>query len=130
VGRLGLFAVWAIAGTATAGLGFLGRELIREPVAAHPQPIVADRAATRDRNPWARWTVTGQLSAHSVLISHVETQYLGEALAIAHQMIDSNKTPYAEILIYFHRPGRPDALPPRRVQWTPAHGYVETIYGQ
>jgi hypothetical protein len=128
VERLGLFTVWAIAGTATLALGALGRELIRQPVVTHLQPIVDDRARPGDPNPWARWAVTETLSAHYVLISHVETQYLEEASSIARQLTDPIKTRYSEVLIYFHRPGRPDDLPPRRVQWTPAHGYVETIY--
>lgn len=83
-----------------------------------------------DANPWARWTVTEQLSAQHVLIVHVETRYLKEARAIARTIVDPilPKDNYAEVLIYFHRPGRPDALPPRRVQWTPRAGYVETVY--
>jgi hypothetical protein len=108
----------------------LGRELIREPIVAHPQPIVHDRSRASDPHPWARWTVTEELSAHYVLISHVETRYLGEALAISRQLADPIKSRYSEIIIYFHRPGRPDTLPPRRVQWTRAHGYVETIYSE
>jgi hypothetical protein len=130
VGRLGLFAVWAVAGMATLALGVLGRELIRQPVAAHSQPIVNDRARPQDPNPWARWAVTEQLSAHYVLISHVETQYLEEAPGIARQIADPIKARYSEVMIYFHRPGRPDVLPPRRVQWTPTLGYVETIYSE
>lgn len=130
MGRLGLLAVWIVATGATAGLGWLGRELIRAPVAAHPQPIVHDSSRARDPHPWARWTVTEQLSAHNVLISHVETRYLGEAVGIAKQLVEPIKAGYSEAIIYFHRPGRPDILPPRRVQWTRAHGYVETIYGQ
>jgi hypothetical protein len=63
-----------------------------------------------------------------VLIVHVETRYLHDARAIATQVADPVKHRYAEVLIYFHRPGRPDTLPPRRVQWTKASGYVETIY--
>lgn len=117
-----------VATAATVGLALLGRELIRAPVAAHPQPIVHDRGRDYDPNPWARWTVTEQLSAHNVMISHVETRYLDEAVGIAKQLAEPIKGRYSEILIYFHRPGRPDTLPPRRVQWTPARGYVETIY--
>lgn len=130
MGRLGLFTVWAVAGTATVALGLLGRELIRAPAAAHQQPIVDHRTGTREPQAWARWTVTERLSAHYVLIFHVETRYLGEALTIAHELVEPVKARYSEVLIYVHRPGRPDTLPPRRVQWTPAHGYVETIYSE
>ncbi len=130
MGRLGLFAVWAVASSATLAIGLLGRELIRQPVIAHSPPPATDRPRPSNPNPWARWALTEQLSAHYVLISHVETQYLEEAMSIARQIADPIKTRYSEVLIYFHRPGRPDTLPPRRVQWTPAHGYVETIYEQ
>jgi hypothetical protein len=33
-------------------------------------------------------------------------------------------------MMYFHRPGRPDTLPPRRVQWSRGAGYVETDFEQ
>jgi hypothetical protein len=74
--------------------------------------------------------VTEQLAAHHVLIVHVETRRLDEARAIARTIVDPilPREHYAEILIYFHRPGRPDPLAPRRVQWTPRNGYVETVY--
>lgn len=78
--------------------------------------------------PWARWTVTQSLSAHNVLIVHIETRYLDEAMGIAKQVADPIKFRYAEVMIYFHRPGRPDLLPPRRIQWTPADDYVLTDY--
>jgi hypothetical protein len=81
-------------------------------------------------NPATRWTVTEHLSAHNVLIAQVETNYLHEAVAIAQQLTEPIKDKYAEVLIYFHRPGRPDTLPPKRVQWTPTTGYVETTYDQ
>ena len=55
-------------------------------------------------------------------------EYLNEARAIAQQLVEPVKSRYAEILIYYHRPGRPDPLAPRRVQWTPTEGYVETVY--
>jgi hypothetical protein len=91
------------------------------------QPAV-DAAASP--NAWARWVgvVTEQFSAHRVLIAHVETKFLDESVAIAQQIAEPVKDRYAEILIYFHRPGRPDTPPPRRVQWTRPHGYLETIY--
>ena len=85
-------------------------------------------AVKRAAQPWARWTVTEQLVAGSVLVLQVETTHLADALAIARELVEPMKARYAEVMIYFHRPGRPTTLPPRRVQWSPARGYVETDY--
>lgn len=90
---------------------------------AHSLPLVKRAAA-----PWARWTVTEQYSAHGVIVLQVETTRLGQARAIAVEVSAPLQERYAEILIYFHRPGRPDTLPPRRVQWSRAGGFVETNY--
>ncbi|MDP1571188.1 MAG: hypothetical protein Q8L86_14435 [Vicinamibacterales bacterium] len=84
--------------------------------------------ARQQANPWARWTVTSSLSAHHVLLVHIETRYLDEAMGIAKQIADPIKFRYAEVVIYFHRPGRPDLLPPRKIVWTPTDDYVETNY--
>jgi hypothetical protein len=85
-------------------------------------------AVRRAAMPWERWTVTEQLVVSSVLVLQVETTYLDDALPIARQLVEPVEARYAEVMIYFHRPGRPQTLPPRRVQWTPSRGYVETDY--
>jgi hypothetical protein len=122
---------WIVAASITLGLAMLTFELTRPPGAANPMPLPLDEMpAKQDRNPWARWSVTEQLAAEHVLIVHVETRHLDEARAVARYIVDPviAKEKYAEVLVYFHRPGRPDTLPPRRVQWTPANGYVESVY--
>jgi hypothetical protein len=126
--RVLLAVIWSAAAIAVAGLGLAVYELKRtRPVEA--KPIIVEVGAPRQpHNRAARWTVTEQFSAHHVLIAQVETDYLHEALAIAQQLTEPIKAKYAEVLIYFHRPGRPDTLPPRRIQWTPTDGYVETVY--
>ena len=117
-----------VAVTVVGALAVLGFELTRGPKTT-PQPIAIERLPLRqNHNPWARWSVTEHLSAHFVLIAHVETDYLHEAMSIARQIADPVKRRYAEVLIYFHRPGRPDTPAPRRVQWTAKTGYVETVY--
>jgi hypothetical protein len=122
-----LGVVWGAALSATTLLGILAYELSRDPPAA--QPMTVEQLPPRqNHHRWARWTVTEHLSAHRVLIAHVETEYLHEARGIAQQIADPIKSRYAEVLIYFHRPGRPDTLPPRKVSWTAAAGYVETVY--
>jgi len=87
-------------------------------------------AVRRAAQPWARWTVTERLTAGSVLVLQVETTYLDDALPIARQLVEPHRKRYAEVMVYFHRPGRPSTLPPRRVQWSPSRGYVETDYEQ
>jgi hypothetical protein len=126
--RVLLVVVWLIAASGVALLGFAIYELKRTP-AIKPRPVAVDRQPPRQRyNSLARWTLTEHLSAHNVLIGQVETEFLNEAMSIAQQLTEPLKDKYAEVLIYFHRPGRPDTLPPRRVQWTRATGYVETRY--
>lgn len=85
-------------------------------------------AVRRAAAPWDRWTVTEQFAAQHVMVLQVETRHLDEADAIARTVGAALEARYSEILFYFHRPGRPDTLPPRRVQWTPDSGYVETIF--
>lgn len=127
--RLGLILVWGVAGTLTIALGAASYVLMRSPV-AEPEPAPERSPFFRhDRNPWARWTITEQLSAHHVAVATVETRHLDEAMGIAREIIEPmRERGYSEIVIYFHRPGRPDTLPPRKVQWTPHDGYVITDY--
>ena len=128
--RAVLAAIWLAAAGAIAILGFAIYEVKRTPP-VRPGPVAVDRLPARQSyNPAARWTVTEHLSAHHVLIAQVETAYLNEASAIARQLTEPIKEKYAEVLIYFHHPGRPDLLPPRRVQWTRTRGYVEMRYGE
>lgn len=125
-----LAAVWIVALTVTGALAVVGYELTHGgPVVPHATSI--ERLPPRqNHNPWARWSITEHLTAHRVLIAHVETDYLHESLAIAKQIVEPLPRGYAEVMIYFHRPGRPDTLPPRRVQWTSQTGYVETVYSE
>ena len=126
--RVVLVGLWIAAAGATGALAFAIYELKRMPP-VQPKTMAVEVMSPRQKfNPATRWTVTEHLSAHNVLIAQVETVHLGEAIAIAQQLTEPIKDKYAEVLIYFHRPGRPDTLPPRRVQWTPTTGYVETAY--
>ena len=125
--RIALAVVWGVSLTVVGAVVFLiySVQVQRSvpPTQGANLPI-----ARQQPNPWARWSVTQSLSAHNVLIVHIETRYLDEAMGIAKQVADPIKFRYAEVMIYFHRPGRPDLLPPRRIQWTPASDYVETNY--
>jgi hypothetical protein len=121
--KVALVLIWTLALSTVGLVVFLAWDVqVRRSV---PAPEAVKLPTSRQpANPWARWTVTQSLSAHHVLIVHIETRYLDEALSIARQVADPIKFRYAEVLIYFHRPGRPDLLPPRRVQWTPDTDYV------
>ena len=126
--RAVLLALWVAAAGGVSLAAVALYELKRTP-AVRPEPIPIDRLPARaPYQSLNRWTVTEHLSAHHVLIAQVETDYLAEAVAIAQQLTEPVKNKYAEVLIYFHRPGRPDSLPPRRVQWTLKSGYVETRF--
>jgi hypothetical protein len=130
MGRGLVVVIWLAAAGGIAVLGFAVYEVKRTPP-VQPKPIVVDVMAPRQQhNPATRWTVTEHLSAHHVLIAQVETIHLQEAVSIAQQLTEPIKEKYAEVMIYFHRPGRPDTLPPRRVQWTRRHGYRETRYDE
>jgi hypothetical protein len=87
-------------------------------------------AVRRAADPFARWTVTEQFAAHYTMVIQVETRHLDEALAAARVLVAPLQDRYSEVMIYVHRPGRPDTLPPRRVQWTRAGGYVVTNFEQ
>jgi hypothetical protein len=113
--RAGLLAIWAIAATAVVLMAWAIFETRRTPPVKAAPPITVEVTSPRQKyNPASRWTVTEHLSAHHVLIAQVETEHLNDAMAIAQQLTEPLKDKYAEVLIYFHRPGRPDTLPPRR----------------
>ena len=76
--------------------------------------------------PQPRWTITERVSFNRALVMHVETRYMTEAPGIAREIGNPILDRYGEILIFFHRPGADDMA--RRIQWTRAHGYVQTIY--
>lgn len=76
-----------------------------------------------------KWTVTTATSAHNALVVEVQAQHLEDTLDIAHEIVTPVLSKgYEEILIYVHPPGGYSDGPMRRVQWTPARGYVESVF--
>jgi hypothetical protein len=126
VSRAALVVVGVLACAGSAGAWWFVSAA--EPSAGAAVAAETPPAVKRAAQPWARWTVTERLVAGSVLVLQVETTHLVDALDIARQLVDPHKDRYTEVMVYFHRPGRPSTLPPRRVQWSPARGYVETDY--
>jgi hypothetical protein len=131
--RLALAAVWALAAVVVGTIAFLLWSL-RQSSTPVVRKAIEDAESIpkvrRQPDPWARWTVTEQISAVHMLVLQIETAHLDEAMGIARQVADPIKDRYAEVLIYFHRPGRPDTLPPKRIQWTRGDGWVEVDYRQ
>ena len=129
--RASRYARLVLGATAVALLVWVGVDVLRSSPSSTVVPL-AQRlpAVRRSADPFARWTVTEQFAAQGVLVLQVETRHVNDAPRIAEQLAAPLQSRYTEILIYFHRPGRPDTLPPRRVQWTPAAGYVDTVYAR
>lgn len=76
--------------------------------------------------PAPRWTITHRVAAHRALVVEVDARHPEEAMDIARAISEPERGRFDEILIFVNRPRRRDML--RRVQWTPQHGYVETVY--
>ena len=86
--RVVLVLIWIAAAGTVGTLGYIGYGITKDgPVKPKAQTI--ERMPARQKhNPWARWSITEHKSAHHVLIAHVETEYLGEAVAIAQQIAE------------------------------------------
>ena len=86
--RVALVVIWLGAAGMAGVLGFTAYELSRgRSVAATPMSI-EKMPGRQPHNRSTRWSVTEHLSAHRVLIAHVETEFLHEAPAIARQLTE------------------------------------------
>ena len=73
------------------------------------------------------WYVTRATSAHQVMVIDVETEQVDQAATIAAEIVDgARRSAYEEILVYVRALGQGHGPAGRRVQWTPAGGFVET----
>lgn len=132
--RLFLAALWALTLGLVVAAGLLFRQLADSPplIATEPgswtQGASVRTARGTPGTTWGAWRVVGHLSAHHVAVIDVETDRPRDARRIALTLTEPLKANYAEIIIYFHRPGPRTGLPARRVQWSPSTGYVETDY--
>ena len=89
-------------------------------------PPVPPSAEVRPGRPSMRglgWQVVDYLSAHRVLVVKIQTYRMDEAMDITIELIDPLQNGYSEVLVYFHHPHT--ALAQKRVQWTPASGFIE-----
>lgn len=126
--RIVLFGAAWIAILAAFGLavGLSGRPGVTVEVRTSlGPPAPPPRAGQR----YPGWTVTRAYSAHQMMVVEVEAERPDTARQIATQIVEPLKDRYDEVLIYVRKPGTPpEELPSRRIQWTPAGGYIETIY--
>jgi hypothetical protein len=76
------------------------------------------------------WTVTKVTSAHHVLVVNVDAERVGNAQAIAVEIVQPVESRgFDEILVYVWRIHKHKAYADRRVQWTPKGGYTELVMG-
>ena len=97
----------------------------------HAPPLVrALKSQAATGNTWWSWRVTRATPAHRTLVVEVEARVVGDARAIAAQIVEPVRTHgYDEILIYVYPAGARRAAAARRVQWTPRGGFSELILG-
>jgi hypothetical protein len=76
------------------------------------------------------WVVTKVTSAHHILVVNVEADRLGNAQAIAAEIVAPVRDrKYDEILVYVRQMHSRKGFADRRVQWTPKGGYTELVIG-
>jgi hypothetical protein len=76
------------------------------------------------------WYVRNMATAHGAFVIEVEAEDPAQTDTIARALIEPIRNDYDEILVYVNTLGDDSDLPARRMQWTPAGGYVEITYEQ
>jgi hypothetical protein len=102
------------------------------PVPVQPPPLVRELNSARPSpgEQGLAWIVTRATSAHRVLVVDVDAERVGEARAIAVQVVEPVRDKgYEEILLYVWKAGSEKPYADRRIQWTPAGGYSELVIG-
>ena len=74
------------------------------------------------------WRIVEMATAHGAFTIEVEMAEGVDTAALARALVEPLQDRYAEVLVYFHARGAATDLPQLRVQWTPAGGYIETVY--
>jgi hypothetical protein len=82
-------------------------------------------AAEPDDRRW-RWSVTRAQASQGALVVEADVIDLNQSMASARAIVDPVRSQYSEVLVYLRRAGSPSRFASRRVQWTPAGGFVET----
>ena len=133
--RLRWWIRWGLAGCAVALL-VVNWAVRREPTAT----VSADRAVAAAAEVPERagepllvnegWHIRNMATAHGAFVIEVEAEDPSQTEAIARALIEPIQDRYDEILVYVDKQGDESDLPARRMQWTPAGGYVEITYDQ
>jgi len=102
---------------------------------ATPDGVVATTADDADRVGGPRlvnqdWYIRNMATAHGAFVIEVEAVDLSKTEVIARALVEPIRDRYDEILVYVNKLGDKSDLPSRRMQWTSAKGYVETVYDQ
>jgi len=93
--------------------------------------IVTVAMPDRPRPSPPSWSVTHAYSAHHAMVVFVETTRVADAPIIAAEVVEPLKNRYDEVLVYVRgREQQREALPARRVQWTPRGGFLESVYAR
>lgn len=74
------------------------------------------------------WHIRNMAAAYGTFVIEVEADDPTQTGTIARTLIEPIKDDYDEILVYVNRRGDDSDLAARRIQWTPAGGYVEITY--
>ena len=75
-----------------------------------------------------QWTVTKSATFLTEMVVTVAAERPEQARSIAEQIVLPVRSKYREILIYVHAVDESEDPSVRRVDWTPAHGFVELSY--
>lgn len=117
-----------------AALGLFAAALHWSGSARPPRPAATSwlarsiNDAQRTTNTTWRWSATHTTSAQRAMVVTVEAFNVEDARGIAETIVEPRRAQFDEILVYVKRVGRGTELAPRRVEWTPRDGYVETRY--
>ncbi len=131
--RRGVSALVTVAAAIVLSFALAGRLPVRA-LAPTGGDLPAVTPAARLPGPAAltppAWTVRQQVGSSHVLVIDLEAARPEDAPDIARKLVNLVGPRYREVLMYFHRPGHfgRGELAPRRIQWTPANGFVQMDY--
>ena len=120
--------------TWVAGLAVLAAGLGWSSLPPHPRRPPSSSGLARSLNVPApnddrtwRWSVTRAQTSQGALVVTADVLDMSESLTVARQIVEPVQTKYTEVLVYLHAHGSKSQFAGRRVQWTRAGGYKQTV---